>query len=119
MSLARELKGCPASTRCIPYRKGPFSHRETTIMSNMETFEYNREMPSFETGWGGEAEYESEVFSEAEVMGRAGQLTEVTPEAEPDRFLGDRISKAGRTPGKRGRAPLRQRRGPWSKSARK
>jgi hypothetical protein len=26
-------------------------------MSNMETFEYNPEMPSCETGWGGEAEY--------------------------------------------------------------
>jgi hypothetical protein len=37
-------------------------------MSNMETFEYNPEMPSYETGWGGEAEYESEVFSEAEVI---------------------------------------------------
>lgn len=40
--------------------------------------EYNPEMPSYETGWGGEAEYESEVFSEAEVLELAGQLTEVT-----------------------------------------
>src|SRR5260370_23227980 len=90
---------CSASTRCIAYRKGPFSHGETTIMSTMETFEYNPEMPSYETGWGGEAAYESEVFSEAEVLELAGQLTEVTTEVELDRFLGDLISKAGRAPG--------------------
>jgi hypothetical protein len=77
-------------------------------MSNMETFEYNPEMPSFETGWGGEAEYESEVFSEAEILELAGQLTEVTTEAELDRFLGDLISKAGRALGKVVRSPVGQ-----------
>jgi hypothetical protein len=47
-------------------------------MSTIETFEYNPEMPSYESGWGGEAEYESEVFSEVEILELAGQLTEVT-----------------------------------------
>jgi hypothetical protein len=88
-------------------------------MSNMETFEYNPEMPSFETGWGGEAEYESEVFSEAEILELAGQLTEVTTEAELDRFLGDLISKAGRALGKVVRSPVGQAVGGWLKSAAK
>src|SRR5260370_3587301 len=108
---------CSASTRCIPYRKGPFSHGETTMMSTMETFEYNREMPSYETGWGGEAEYESEVFSEAEVLELAGQLTEVTTEVELDRFLGDLISKAGRALGQVVRSPIGRAVGGWLKSA--
>jgi hypothetical protein len=30
-------------------------------MSTIETFEYNPEMPSYESGWGGETEYESEA----------------------------------------------------------
>jgi hypothetical protein len=88
-------------------------------MSNIETFEYNPEMPSYETGWGGEAEYESEVFSEAEVMELAGQLTEVTTEAELDRFLGDLISKAGRALGKVVRSPIGQAVGGWLKGAAK
>src|SRR5258706_1151488 len=88
-------------------------------MSNMETFEYNPEMPSYETGWGGEVEYESEVFSEAEVMELAGQLTEVTTEAELDRFLGDLISKAGRALGKVVRSPIGQAVGGWLKGAAK
>jgi hypothetical protein len=33
-------------------------------MNNTKIFEYNPEMASSETGWGGEAKYESEVFSE-------------------------------------------------------
>jgi hypothetical protein len=85
----------------------------------METFEYNPEMPSYETGWGGEAEYESEVFSEAEVLELAGQLTEVTTEAELDRFLGDLISKAGRALGKVVRSPIGQAVGGWLKGAAK
>src|SRR5260370_25920983 len=97
---------CSASTRCIPYRKGTCSTRETTIMSTMETYEYNPEMPSYETGWGGEAEDESEVFIEAEVLELAGQLTEVTTEAELDRFLGDLISKAGPALGQDGPSPI-------------
>ena len=88
-------------------------------MSNIETFEYNPEMPSYETGWGGEAEYESEVFSEAEVLELAGQLTEVTTEAELDRFLGDLISRAGRALGKVVRSPIGQAVGGWLKSAAK
>jgi len=43
---------------------------------------------------------EAEVFSEAETMELAGELTEITTEAELDRFLGDLISKAGRALGR-------------------
>jgi hypothetical protein len=88
-------------------------------MSTIETFEYNPEMPSYESGWGGEAEYESEVFSEAEVLELAEQLTEVTTEAELDRFLGDLISKAGRALGKVVRSPIGQAVGGWLKGAAK
>jgi hypothetical protein len=88
-------------------------------MSTIETFEYNPEMPSYETGWGGEAEYESEVFSEAEVLELAGQLTEIATEAELDRFLGDLISKAGRALGKVVRSPIGQAVGGWLKGAAK
>jgi hypothetical protein len=48
-------------------------------MTSLETFEYNPEMESYETGefeWGGETG--GEVSSEAEVMELAGELTEIT-----------------------------------------
>ncbi len=90
-------------------------------MTSLETFEYNPEMESYETGWGGETEWgtESEVFSEAEVMELAGELTEITTEAELDRFLGDLISKAGRALGKVVRSPIGQAVGGWLKGAAK
>src|SRR5258707_5482713 len=90
-------------------------------MANLETFEYSRKTESYETGWGAEAEWggEAEVFSEAEVMELAGQLTEVTTEAELDRFLGDLISKAGRALGKGVRSPIGQAVRGWLKGAAK
>ncbi len=63
-------------------------------MANLETFEYSPQTETYETGWGAETESggEAEVFSEAETMELAGELTEITTEAELDRFLGDLIS---------------------------
>jgi hypothetical protein len=95
-------------------------------MNNLDrqSFEYNPEMQSYETGqyeWGGETEWsgESEVFSEAEVMELGGQLLEITNEAELDRFLGDLISKAGKALGKVVRSPIGQAVGGWLKGAAK
>jgi hypothetical protein len=90
-------------------------------MSNFDrqSFEYNPEMEAGQFEWGAEAEYESEVFSEAEVMELAGELTEITTEAELDRFLGDLISKAGRALGKVVRSPIGQAVGGWLKGAAK
>src|SRR5882762_8393946 len=77
-------------------------------MANLETFEYSPQTETYETGWGAETEWggEAEVFSEAETMELAGELTEITTEAELDRFLGDLISKAGRALGKVVRSPI-------------
>ena len=82
-------------------------------MSNFEAFEYNPEMEAYETEWGGE------VFSEAEAMELAGELLEVTTEAELDRFLGDLISKAGKAIGAVVRSPIGKAIGGWLKGAAK
>lgn len=76
---------------------------------------------SAETGWGGEAEWsgEMEVFSEAELMELAGELLEVTNEAELDRFLGGLIKKAGRALGQVVRSPIGQAVGGFLKGAAK
>ena len=90
-------------------------------MANLETFEYSPQTETYETGWGAETEWggEAEVFSEAETMELAGELTEITTEAELDRFLGDLISKAGRALGKVVRSPIGQAVGGWLKGAAK
>ncbi len=85
---------------------------------------YNPEMQTFQFEqfeWGGETEWggEAEVFSEAEVMELAGELLEVTNEAELDRFLGDLISKAGRALGQVVRSPIGQAVGGFLKGAAK
>ena len=82
-------------------------------MSNFEAFEYNPETEAYETEWGGE------VFSEAETMELAGELLEVTNEAELDRFLGDLISKAGKAVGGFIRSPIGKAVGGWLKGAAK
>jgi hypothetical protein len=82
-------------------------------MSNFEAFEYNPETEAYETEWGGE------VFSEAETMELAGELLEVTNEAELDRFLGDLISKAGKAIGAVVRSPIGKAVGGWLKGAAK
>lgn len=86
-------------------------------MANLysETMEFSPEI-GVESGqfeWGGEAEWgeaewvgEAEVFSEAELMELAGELLEVTDEAELDRFLGGLIRKAGRAVGGVIRSPV-------------
>ena len=84
-------------------------------MTNLETFEFNPETETYETEWGGEAE----VFSEAETMELAGELLEITTEAELDRFLGDLISKAGQAVGKFVRSPIGNAVGGWLKGAAK
>jgi hypothetical protein len=81
-------------------------------MTSLESFVYNPE-------WGGEAEWGSEVFSEAETMELAQELTEITSEAELDRFLGDLISKAGKAIGTVVRSPIGQAVGGWLKGAAK
>jgi hypothetical protein len=85
-------------------------------MSNVyQTYGSNAESESFEaeqfeweaegeTEWGGEAE----VFSEAEVMELAGELLEVSNEAELDRFFGDLIKRAGGALGQIVRSPVGQ-----------
>jgi hypothetical protein len=93
-------------------------------MSNLEFSEFNPETETYETGqfeWGGETEWsgESEVFGEAEAMELAGELLEITNEAELDRFLGDLISKAGRAIGTVVRSPIGQAVGGWLKGAAK
>ena len=92
------------------------------IMSNYEAFEYNPQMETFETGefeTYGETEWGGEVFSEAETMELAGELLEVTNEAELDRFLGDLISKAGKAFGSFVRSPVGKAVGGWLKGAAK
>jgi len=95
--------------------------KETGIMTNLETFEYNPQMETYETEWGAETEWggETEVLSEAEVMELAGELLEVTNEAELDRFLGDLIKKAGRAIGTVVRSPIGKAVGGWLKGAAK
>jgi hypothetical protein len=98
-----------------------FFKKETGIMTNLE---YNPEMEGYETGqfeWSGETEWgsETEVFSEAEAMELAGELLEITNEAELDRFLGDLVSKAGRALGTVVRSPIGQAVGGWLKGAAK
>jgi hypothetical protein len=90
-------------------------NKETAIMTNLETFEYSPEMETYEAEWGGEAE----VFSEAETMELAGEMLEITTEAELDRFLGDLISKAGQAVGTFVRSPVGQAVGGWLKGAAK
>lgn len=90
----------------------------------MTNLEYNPEMEGYETGqfeWSGETEWgsETEVFSEAEAMELAGELLEITNEAELDRFLGDLVSKAGRALGTVVRSPIGQAVGGWLKGAAK
>ncbi len=84
-------------------------------MTNLETYEFSPEMETYETEWGGEAE----VFSEAEAMELAGELLEITTEAELDRFLGDLISKAGQAVGTFVRSPIGNAVGGWLKGAAK
>ncbi|MBY5406347.1 hypothetical protein [Rhizobium leguminosarum] len=63
-----------------------------------------------EAEWGGEFEWEaeSEALGEAEVMELAGELLEVTSEAELDLFLGNLIKSAGRTIGQAVQSPVGQ-----------
>ena len=85
-------------------------------------FEYNPQMETYEAGefeWSGEAEWGGEVFSEAETMELAGELLEVTNEAELDRFLGDLIKKAGKAVGSFVRSPVGNAIGGWLKGAAK
>ena len=88
-------------------------------MSNLETFEYNPELEAYESGWGAEAGWGGEVFSEAEASELAAELLEVTTEAELDRFLGDLISKAGSALGTIIRSPIGKAVGGWLKGAAK
>jgi hypothetical protein len=77
--------------------------------------EYSQEMPGFqseqfeygETEWSGEMLGES-VLSEAQEIQLAGELLEVTNEAELDRFLGDFIKKVGSVAGQVIRSPIGQ-----------
>ena len=93
--------------------------RETEIMTNFESFEYNPEMEAYESGEFGETEWGGEVFSEAEATELASELLEVTNEAELDRFLGDLISKAGKAIGTVVRSPIGKAVGGWLKGAAK
>jgi hypothetical protein len=85
-------------------------------MSNFETFEYNPEMETYETGQF-ETEWGGEVFTEAEATELASELLEVTNEAELDRFLGDLINKAGKALGTFVRSPVGKAVGGWLKGA--
>ena len=64
-----------------------------------EQFEYG----AGETEWSGES-----VLSEADEIQLAGELLEVTNEAELDRFLGDFIKKVGSVAGQVIRSPIGQ-----------
>jgi hypothetical protein len=88
-------------------------------MTNYEAFEYNPRIETGEFEAYGEAEWGGEVFSEAETMELAGELLEVTNEAELDRFLGDLISKAGKAIGSFVRSPVGKAVGGWLKGAAK
>ena len=68
-----------------------------------------------EAEWGGEAE----VFNEAETMELAGEMLEISSEAELDRFLGDLINKAGRALGQVVKSPIGQVVGGFLKGAAK
>jgi hypothetical protein len=106
-------KAHPCSKRRRLFKK------EAGIMTNLEAFEYNPEMETYETEWGAETEWGGEVFSEAEAMELAGELLEITNEAELDRFLGDLVSKAGQALGTAVRSPIGQAVGGWLKGAAK
>jgi hypothetical protein len=119
IKLARLLK-LPSVDKAHPCSKRRrLFKKETRIMTNLETFEYNPEMEGYETGWGAETEWGGEVFSEAESMELAQELLEVTNEAELDRFLGDLISKAGKAIGTVVRSPIGKAVGGWLKGAAK
>ena len=73
--------------------------------------EFNQEMPGFQSEQFeyGEAEWSGEsVLSEADEIQLAGELLEVTNEAELDRFLGDFIKKVGSVAGQVIRSPVGQ-----------
>jgi hypothetical protein len=74
-----------------------------------------------EAEWSGEYEWEaeSEALGEAEVMELAGELLEVTSEAELDLFLGNLIKSAGRAIGQAVKSPVGQAIGGFLKSAAK
>jgi hypothetical protein len=74
-----------------------------------------------EAEWGAEYEWEaeSEALGEAEVMELAGELLEVTNEAELDLFLGNLIRNAGRAIGQVVKSPIGQAIGGVLKSAAK
>ena len=94
-------------------------------MRNFDTYaEYQPEYEAFEAEqfeWGHEAEWghEGEVFSEAEVLELAGELLEVTNEAELDRFIGALIGRAASGLGKVVRSPVGQAVGGFLKGAAK
>jgi hypothetical protein len=115
MGLAQLLKNTFRRQGAFLLETGSPFNKETAIMTNLETFEFNPETETYETEWGGEAE----VFSEAETMELAGELLEITTEAELDRFLGDLISKAGQAVGKFVRSPIGNAVGGWLKGAAK
>jgi hypothetical protein len=107
-------------------RDWPCSKWKRSLTGEIETmanaFEYNPQMETYEAGefeWSGEAEWGGEVFSEAETMELAGELLEVTNEAELDRFLGDLIKKAGKAVGSFVRSPVGNAIGGWLKGAAK
>jgi hypothetical protein len=73
--------------------------------------EFSQEMPGFQSEQFpyGEAEWSGEsVLSEADEIQLAGELLEVTNEAELDRFLGDFIKKVGSVAGQVIRSPIGQ-----------
>ncbi|AYG69313.1 MULTISPECIES: hypothetical protein [unclassified Rhizobium] len=74
-----------------------------------------------EAEWGAEYEWEaeSEALGEAEVMELAGELLEVTNEAELDLFLGNLIRNAGHAIGQVVKSPVGQAIGGFLKSAAK
>jgi len=77
----------------------------------------NESSMSGETEW--EWSGEMEVFTEAELMELAGELLEVTNEAELDRFLGGLIRRAGRALGQVVRSPMGRALGGFLKGAAK
>ncbi|MBB3660003.1 hypothetical protein FHX15_005272 [Rhizobium sp. BK650] len=74
-----------------------------------------------EAEWGGEYEWEaeSEALGEAEVMELAGELLEVSSEAELDLFLGNLIKSAAHAIGQGVKSPLGHAIGGFLKSAAK
>lgn len=82
-------------------------YQPETEMFDSERFEFATEGPG-ETGG---------VFGEAELMDLAGELLEVSDEAEVDRFLGNLIRKAGQAVGKFVKSPVGQQLGGILKGA--